>query len=63
MVGTRSWFLKNSRQKAFQQTSITHLENICQSLERRLDVARAKGDQTLVRQLEKESEQMTCPLR
>jgi len=32
-------------------------------LERRLDVARAKGDQTLVRQLEKESEQMTCPLR
>ncbi|MEQ9481598.1 arginine synthesis PII-interacting regulator PirA [Coleofasciculus sp. F4-SAH-05] len=63
MVGTRSWFLKNSRQKAFQQTSITHLENICQSLERRLDVARAKGDQDLVRQLEKESEQITCPLR
>ncbi|MEQ8753007.1 MAG: DUF4278 domain-containing protein [Coleofasciculus sp. G1-WW12-02] len=63
MVGTRSWFLNNSRQKAFPQTSITHLENICQSLEHRLDVARAKGDQDLVRQLEKESEQIACPLR
>lgn len=63
MVGTRSWFLMNSRQKIFQQTRITHLKNICQSLEHRLEVAKAKGDQDLVRQLEKESEQVTCLLQ
>lgn len=62
MVGTRSWFIHDSRQKAFQQTKITHLENMCQSLEHRLEVAREKGDQNLVRQLEKESEQISCPL-
>lgn len=63
MVGTRSWFMKNSRQKVFQQTNITHLENIRQSLEHRLEVARAKGDQRLVHQIEKESDQIACRLR
>lgn len=40
----------------------SHLRNIQRSLEHRLQVARAKGDKSLVRLLEAESEQMACPL-
>lgn len=41
----------------------SHLRNIQRSLEHRLQVARAKGDQNLVRLLEAESERMVCPLK
>ena len=40
--------------KNFQQSAQTHRANIQRSLEHRLEVARAKGDETLIRQLEQE---------
>jgi hypothetical protein len=41
----------------------SHLKNIQRSLEHRLQVARAKGDQKLVRLLEAESKQMALSLQ
>lgn len=41
----------------------SHLNNIWRSLEHRLEVAKAKGDQKLVRLLEAESKQMMLTLR
>ncbi len=41
-------------QQRFQQTADLHRANLLKTLERRLQVARAKGEQTLVRQLEAE---------
>ena len=41
----------------------SHLQNIQRSLEHRLQVARAKGDQKLVRLLEAESKQMALSLQ
>jgi len=42
----------------FQETSKTHHANIRQNLERRLEVAKAKGDEKLVRLLEAEAHQL-----
>lgn len=50
-------FLSNRRGKSLDETAVMHLRNIRQSLEHRLQVAKAKGDEQLVRMLEKESEQ------
>lgn len=41
----------------------SHLQNIQRSLEHRLQVARAKGDQKLVRLLEAESKQMALSIQ
>ncbi|MBE9124837.1 MULTISPECIES: DUF4278 domain-containing protein [unclassified Coleofasciculus] len=49
--------ISNWRGKNLDETAVMHLRNIRQSLERRLQVAQAKGDEQLVRMLEKESEQ------
>lgn len=45
--------MKNTLQR-FQQVSQTHRANIQKSLEHRLQVAKAKGDESLIRQLEAE---------
>lgn len=42
--------------QSFQKASQMHRANIQKSLEHRLQVARAKGDETLLRQLEAEKE-------
>lgn len=41
-------------QGMWKKASETHRTNIQKSLEHRLEVARAKGDETLIRQLEAE---------
>lgn len=40
--------------QSFQKVSQTHRANIQKSLEHRLQVAKAKGDERLIRQLEAE---------
>jgi hypothetical protein len=54
----------HNKREVLEQMMNSHLRNIHRSLEHRLQVARAKGDQKLVRLLEAESEQMTlsCPV-
>lgn len=44
-----------NRQQRFQEATKTHRANIQKSLEHRLEVAKAKGDETLIRQLEAEA--------
>ncbi|MGH2412225.1 MAG: arginine synthesis PII-interacting regulator PirA [Microcystaceae cyanobacterium] len=44
---------RNQRQR-FQTVRENHRANILKSLEHRLEVARAKGDENLTRQLERE---------
>ncbi len=45
---------KNLRQKA-QEAASTHRDSLLKSLQHRLEVARANGDDALVRQLEAEA--------
>lgn len=47
--------LNRNRQEALKQTAATHRDNIQRRLLHRLEVARAKGDEDLVRQLEAEA--------
>lgn len=54
---------KTSRQRASEELGHIHRNNICRSLERRLQAARAKGDENLIRLLEAESKQIgACSL-
>lgn len=48
----------SSRQQALDELTTTHVVNIRQNLEHRLQVARAKGDQNLIRLLEAEAKQL-----
>lgn len=48
----------STRQQVLDELNNTHLANIRQNLEHRLQVARAKGDQNLIRLLEAEAEQL-----
>ena len=48
----------SSRQQVLDELNNTHLANIRQNLEHRLQVARAKDDQNLIRLLEAEAEQL-----
>ncbi len=45
----------NKNLEAIKQVSATHRENLRKNLQHRLEVARAKGDQQLVAQLEAEA--------
>jgi hypothetical protein len=54
---------KIEREKILDQAMRTHLANIRSSLEHRMQVARAKGDENLIRLLEAESAQMAHPLQ
>lgn len=49
---------KSSRQLVLEELHDTHLSNIRRNLEHRLQVAREKGDQNLIRILQAEFEQM-----
>lgn len=49
---------KTTRQRASEDLRHVHRNNICRSLERRLQAARAKGDEKLIRLLEAESKQI-----
>ena len=44
-----------NRQETVKNAAEAHRDTLRKSLEHRLEVARAKGDQSLVRQLEKEA--------
>ncbi len=46
----------NKKRQQLQQAAQTHQENLRKSLQHRLEVARAKGDASLVRQLEAEAD-------
>lgn len=50
-----------TRKEVLDQLNDIHLANIRQSLERRLEVARAKDDQNLISLLEAEAKQMASP--
>jgi hypothetical protein len=54
-------FHKREREQELNQLTRTHLSNIRNSLERRMQVAKAKGDEKLMRLLEQE--RMTLPLQ
>ncbi|MFE1744155.1 DUF4278 domain-containing protein [Coleofasciculus sp. H7-2] len=51
-----------NRQKVLDNAAKSHLANIHRSLEHRLQVAKAKGDENLIRLLEAESKQLTLCL-
>lgn len=51
---------KREREKVLDEVTRTHLANIRNNLERRIQVAKAKGDEKLMRLLEQEK--MTLPL-
>ncbi len=54
---------KSSRQQALEELHNIHRNNICRSLDRRLQVAREKGDKNLIHLLEAESKQLSgCSL-
>jgi hypothetical protein len=46
--------MSSNRLQIARQAAETHTRNIKKSLEHRLEVARAKGDEQLIRQLEAE---------
>lgn len=50
--------IPKSREKFLDEAGIAHQANIRRSLERRLHIARAKGDESLLRLLEAESKQI-----
>lgn len=47
--------MNKNRQEVLRQATHIHRENLRRSLEHRLEIARAKGDDKLVRQLEAEA--------
>jgi len=47
--------MNGNRQEAVKQAAATHRDNIQKSLQHRLEIARSKGDENLVRQLEAEA--------
>lgn len=46
--------MNRNREQIVRQTAEAHRQNLQRNVQRRLEVARAKGDETLVRQLEAE---------
>ncbi|NEP57988.1 MAG: DUF4278 domain-containing protein [Symploca sp. SIO2G7] len=55
---SHSWVFRKDRQKILDEAMKIHLSSIRRSLEHRMQVAKAKGDEKLVRLLEAESDQM-----
>jgi hypothetical protein len=47
--------LNNKRRQAAQQAAEAHRANLLKALRHRLEIARANGDERLVRQLEEEA--------
>lgn len=48
--------MNNNRQQRFQESARIHRLNIQKTLQHRLEVAQAKKDENLIRQLQAESE-------
>jgi hypothetical protein len=48
-------FKRNSKQQESKEAALNHRQSLIKNLEHRLEVARAKGDETLVNQLEAEA--------
>ncbi|NJO41472.1 MAG: hypothetical protein HC769_24770 [Cyanobacteria bacterium CRU_2_1] len=48
--------MNRNRQQSLMQAVYTHRENLRQNVQRRLEAARAKGDENLVRVLEAEAD-------
>jgi hypothetical protein len=47
--------MNKNRQDLLKQTAAAHRDNLQKNLQHRLEVARSRGDQDLVRQLEAEA--------
>lgn len=47
--------MNKNRQQLIAQTTQAHRENLRKNLQRRLEVARAQGNESLIRQLEAEA--------
>ncbi|MCT7986032.1 DUF4278 domain-containing protein [Laspinema sp. A4] len=48
--------------KVMEEVAKLHRNNICRSLERRMQAARMLGNEDLIEQLQMESQQLTCSL-
>ena len=55
---SQTWLVRKDRQKVLDEAMKAHLASMRSSLEHRMQVAKAKGDEKLVRLLEEESKQM-----
>lgn len=51
---TEKLTMNRNRQQIVKQTAEAHRQNLQKNVQRRLEIARAKGDENLVRQLEAE---------
>lgn len=49
------FMINRNRSEKSQKAAAAHRDNLRKSLEHRLEVARAKGDEALIRQLEQEA--------
>ncbi|GAC1463305.1 MAG: hypothetical protein NVS2B14_11200 [Chamaesiphon sp.] len=47
--------MNRTRQDSLKKAAAAHRDNIQKSLQHRLEIARAKGDENLIRQLEAEA--------
>ena len=47
--------MNSNRQETLKQAALNHRESLRKSLQNRLEAARAKGDEKLIRQLEAEA--------
>jgi hypothetical protein len=47
--------MNTNRQNILRETAATHRDNLRRNLQHRLEVARSRGDENLVRQLEAEA--------
>lgn len=54
--------INNNRQKILRNTASAHRDNLLRSLQHRLEVARSKGDDRLIRQLEAEANYLGASL-
>lgn len=63
-IGTlgRCTIAARNKREVLDEITRCHLKNIQRSLEHRLEVAKAKGDENLIQLLEAESAQMTTPI-
>jgi len=59
VVKERDTLMSTAKHSVKQEVAKTHRTNILENLEHRLQVARSRGDQELIRQLEKEKEQIS----
>jgi hypothetical protein len=54
-IGTGLFAMNKNRNLQTQQAAAAHRDSLKKNLQHRLEVARSKGDETLIRQLEAEA--------